>query len=102
MTFSVTKAFSAAMAWLLIGDGALADTTRVADVVPEFAAFGKHGVTVEHLLTHTAGFARAPMRPEEGADPRQRVPGWRPGRWTGSPVRGPSITRRRRTGRSSR
>jgi CubicO group peptidase (beta-lactamase class C family) len=73
VTFSVTKAFSAATAWLLIGDGVLADTSRVADVVPEFATFGKGGVTVEHLLTHTAGFARAPMRPEEGADPRQRL-----------------------------
>jgi CubicO group peptidase (beta-lactamase class C family) len=73
VTFSVTKAFSAATAWLLIGDGVLADTTRVAEVVPEFAAFGKDRVTVEHLLTHTAGFARAPMRPEEGADPQQRL-----------------------------
>lgn len=73
VTFSVTKAFSAALAWLLIGDGSLADTTRVADVVPEFAANGKEDVTIEHLLTHTAGFARAPMRPEEGADRKLRV-----------------------------
>jgi CubicO group peptidase (beta-lactamase class C family) len=73
VTFSVTKAFSAALAWLLIGDGAIADSTRVADVVPEFGANGKQAVTVEHLLTHTAGFARAPMRPEEGADREQRV-----------------------------
>jgi CubicO group peptidase (beta-lactamase class C family) len=73
VTFSVTKAFSAALAWLLISDGSLTDTTRVAEVVPEFAANGKQDVTIEHLLTHTAGFARAPMRPEEGADRDLRV-----------------------------
>jgi CubicO group peptidase (beta-lactamase class C family) len=73
LTFSVTKAFSAALAWLLISDGVLADRTRVADVVPAFATNGKSEVTIEHLLTHTAGFARAPMRPEEGADRAQRV-----------------------------
>ncbi len=30
-------------------------------------------MTVEHLLAHTAGFPRAPMRPEEGADRSARV-----------------------------
>jgi CubicO group peptidase (beta-lactamase class C family) len=73
VTFSVTKAFSAALAWLLIGDGALSDQTKVADVIPEFGSNGKHDVTVEHLLAHTGGFARAPMRPEEGADRELRV-----------------------------
>lgn len=73
VTFSVTKAFTAAIAWLLIGAGELAATTRVAEVVPEFGTNGKDGVTIEHLLTHTGGFARAPMRPEEGADRDQRV-----------------------------
>ena len=71
--FSVTKALSAAIAWLLIGDGAISDETRVAEVVPEFAANGKAEVTIAHLLTHTAGFPRAPMRPEEGADRQARV-----------------------------
>lgn len=73
VTFSVTKAFVGAIAWQLIGDGVLSDGTRVADLVPEFAANGKDRVTVEHLLTHTAGFPRAPMRPEEGADRGARV-----------------------------
>lgn len=73
LTFSVSKAFNAALAWVAIGDGRLADGTRVADVVPEFAGNGKGAVTVEHLLTHTAGFSRAPMRPEEGVDPAARV-----------------------------
>jgi CubicO group peptidase (beta-lactamase class C family) len=73
VTFSVTKAFTGALAWQLIGAGLLSDQTRVADVVPEFAGNGKQDVTVEHLLTHTAGFPRAPMRPEEGADRAARV-----------------------------
>jgi CubicO group peptidase (beta-lactamase class C family) len=73
VTFSVTKAFSAAIAWLLIGDGLMQTSTRVAEVVPEFAANGKDQVSVEHLLTHTAGFPRAPMRPEEGAQRATRV-----------------------------
>lgn len=73
VTFSVTKAFSGALAWLLIGDGVLKPDTRVAEVVPEFAGNGKESVTVEHLLTHTAGFPRAPMRPEEGGDSAARV-----------------------------
>jgi CubicO group peptidase (beta-lactamase class C family) len=73
VTFSVTKAFSGALAWLLIGDGLVEAGTRVGDVVPEFADNGKQDVTVEHLLTHTAGFPRAPMRPEEGADRTARV-----------------------------
>jgi CubicO group peptidase (beta-lactamase class C family) len=72
VTFSVTKAFSAALVWALIGDGLLSDSTKVAELVPEFASNGKADVTIEHLLTHTAGFPRAPMRPEEGADPERR------------------------------
>lgn len=73
VTFSVTKAFTAALAWLLLGDGRLSVSTSVADVIPEFGTNGKQAVTVEHLLTHTGGFARAPMRPEEGADRAARL-----------------------------
>jgi CubicO group peptidase (beta-lactamase class C family) len=73
VAFSVTKAFVGGLAWQLIGEGLFSDQTRVADVVPEFAGNGKQDVTIEHLLTHTAGFPRAPMRPEEGADRAARV-----------------------------
>jgi CubicO group peptidase (beta-lactamase class C family) len=65
--FSVTKALVAAAVWLLVGDGKLAYEDRVADLIPEFDTNGKRPVTVDHLLLHTAGFPRAPMRPEEGA-----------------------------------
>src|SRR4051794_28261162 len=71
--FSVTKAYVAAAAWLLIGDGLLAPETRVVEHIPEFGPNGKETVTLEHLLTHTAGFPRAPMRPEQGATSAGRV-----------------------------
>lgn len=61
VTFSVTKALVAAAAWLLIGDGLLDPTAPVAEAISEFAALGKGAVTLEHLLTHTAGFPRAPL-----------------------------------------
>jgi len=69
--FSITKALVASAIWLLVSEEALTCETRVADLVPEFA--GKDAVTVDHLLLHTAGFPRAPMRPEEGADPVTRL-----------------------------
>jgi CubicO group peptidase (beta-lactamase class C family) len=74
-TFSVTKALTAAVAWLH-----LSADLRVVDLIPEFGGGGKEQVTVEHLLTHTAGFPRAPMRTEDAADPqarRERFASWR-------------------------
>jgi CubicO group peptidase (beta-lactamase class C family) len=66
LVFSVTKALVGAAAWLAIGEGVLTASTRVADLVPGFARDGFDRVTVEHLLTHTAGFPRAPLPPLEG------------------------------------
>jgi CubicO group peptidase (beta-lactamase class C family) len=80
LVFSVTKALTAGAAWLLMGDGPLSPETCVAELVPEFASGGKERVTVEHLLTHTAGFPRAPMPLEEGATSegrRARFADWR-------------------------
>lgn len=65
--FSLTKALVAGAVWALMSDGSLRADTRVADVVPEFGANGKQDVTVEHLLTHTAGFPDAELAPEEAA-----------------------------------
>ncbi|MFY9587263.1 MAG: serine hydrolase domain-containing protein [Actinomycetota bacterium] len=71
--FSITKALVASAVWLLVSEEALTYETRVADVIPGFADNDKGRVTVDHLLLHTAGFPRAPMKPEEGADPDQRL-----------------------------
>jgi CubicO group peptidase (beta-lactamase class C family) len=57
----------------VIGDGLLSDRTRVAELVPEFDVEGKRDVTLEHLLTHTAGFPNAPIRSLDGATPEGRA-----------------------------
>lgn len=58
--FSCTKAIMSAAAWLLIGDGLLKPSERVAEIVPEFATNGKDAVTVEQVLLHVSGFPNAP------------------------------------------
>ena len=73
VVFSATKAITAAAAWLLIQDGRLNETERVADIIPEFAANGKQDIRVEQLLTHTAGFPAAPFRPLEWFDLGRRL-----------------------------
>lgn len=59
--FSVTKAFVSSAVWVLLSEGKLALEDRVADHVPEFGRNGKQAVTVEQLLTHTAGFPNATL-----------------------------------------
>ena len=73
LIFSLTKSLIAGAVWVLFGDGALRPSTRVVEAIPEFGTNGKDAVTVEHLLTHTGGFPRAPMRPEEGATSAGRI-----------------------------
>ena len=73
VVFSVTKALTAALAWQVIGEGLLSDQTRVASLIPEFDVEGKRDVTLEHLLTHTAGFPNAPIRSLDGATPEGRA-----------------------------
>jgi CubicO group peptidase (beta-lactamase class C family) len=78
--FSCTKAITSAAAWLLMQEGKLAIDERVADIVPEFGTHGKDVIRVEQLLTHTAGFPRAPFRPTEFLDHAarlQRFSDWR-------------------------
>lgn len=60
--FSCTKAITSSAVWLLLEDGKLSLDTRAADVIPAFASEGKDAITVEQLLTHTAGIPRAPYR----------------------------------------
>ena len=66
LTFSVTKAVVAAAVWVAIGDGALRPETRVAEHLPSFDRPGFADVTLEHLLTHSSGFPRAPLPPLDG------------------------------------
>jgi CubicO group peptidase (beta-lactamase class C family) len=58
---SVGRNVVAAAVWKVLGDGLLRLEERVADVIPEFGTNGKDAVTVEHVLTHSAGFAFAPL-----------------------------------------
>ena len=41
--------------------------------ISEFGSNGKDGVTMLHLLTHTAGFPNAPYRPTDYWDPEKRA-----------------------------
>ena len=71
--FSVTKAFTSAVAWLLLADGELSLGDRAADLIPEFGSHGKGIVTVEQLLTHTAGFPNAVLPTHDWPDPARRL-----------------------------
>jgi CubicO group peptidase (beta-lactamase class C family) len=73
LVFSCTKAIVASAAWLLIGEGKLDAAARVVDYVPEFGTNGKDVVTVEQLLTHTAGFPDAPYAQEDWLDRSKRI-----------------------------
>lgn len=53
--FSVTKAFTNVLMFQAIEAGRLALTTRVADVIPEFAGHGREAITYYHLMTHSSG-----------------------------------------------
>jgi CubicO group peptidase (beta-lactamase class C family) len=71
--FSCTKALVAGVVWQLIGEGRLDPAARVAELIPEFATNGKDVVTVEQLLTHTAGFPTAPLDPTRDTTRAQRL-----------------------------
>jgi CubicO group peptidase (beta-lactamase class C family) len=71
--FSVTKAFVSSACWMLLREGVLSLGDRVVDHVPEFGRHGKEAVTVEHLLTHTAGFPRAALATRDWLSETDRV-----------------------------
>ena len=73
LAFSTTKAVTSSAIWLLLQDGKLGISDRVADHIPEFGANGKQDVLVEHLLTHTAGFPVAPFDALEWGDRERRL-----------------------------
>ncbi|MBA9002594.1 serine hydrolase domain-containing protein [Thermomonospora cellulosilytica] len=58
--YSVGKTMTSAIVLMLIERGAFGHDTPVAELWPEFGAHGKGGVTVRHVLTHTAGVPAMP------------------------------------------
>ncbi|WP_052583809.1 serine hydrolase domain-containing protein [Saccharomonospora iraqiensis] len=69
---SLTKAFTNAMVYRALGEGRLALSTRVVDLIPEFVgtdpfrALRKDRINVAHLLTHRSGM---PPTPNPGVGP---------------------------------
>lgn len=59
LIMSATKPMTNAIALSLVEQGKLRLHTPVADVIPEFAHFGKETVNLYHLMTHTSGTAKA-------------------------------------------
>ncbi|MFI0422900.1 serine hydrolase domain-containing protein [Spongiactinospora sp. 9N601] len=59
--FSIGKGATATIAHLLAERGLFGYDTPVAELWPEFGAHGKGGVTVRHVLTHTAGVPGVPL-----------------------------------------
>lgn len=63
--FSASKAIVSAAVWQLIGEGRIALDDPVAKHVPEFGTRGKEAITLEHLLSHTAGIAGSVLIPPQ-------------------------------------
>ena len=57
---STAKGVASAVAHVLLERGELADDVRAVDVWPDLAAHGKEGVTLRHVLLHTAGVPAPP------------------------------------------
>jgi CubicO group peptidase (beta-lactamase class C family) len=76
---SVGRSVVAGVVWHLLGEGLLRLDERVAAIIPEFAPNGKEEVTVEQVLTHTAGFPFAPLGYPKMLDREQRLAAF--GRW---------------------
>jgi CubicO group peptidase (beta-lactamase class C family) len=58
--FSAAKAVTAMLIHLLDQRNALRLDDPVCVYIPEFAAHGKHGITIRHLLSHRAGMPNLP------------------------------------------
>jgi CubicO group peptidase (beta-lactamase class C family) len=71
--FSSTKPIVAAALWILMGEGALDVSQRVADLVPEFGTNGKDVITIEQVMLHTSGFPAAPFRALDWDDGERRL-----------------------------
>jgi CubicO group peptidase (beta-lactamase class C family) len=90
--WSTTKTMAALCALMLADRGEIDFDAPVAKYWPEFAAEGKEGVCVRHLMSHTAGLPgwTAPMAPEDLYDWEKatsalaaQAPWWEPGTKSG-------------------
>jgi CubicO group peptidase (beta-lactamase class C family) len=63
LIWSCTKALVGGVVWQLVGEGLLDWQRTVASYLPEFETNGKHVITVEQVVLHTAGFPDAPLGP---------------------------------------
>lgn len=59
---STAKGIASAVVHVLVERGLLTYDLRLVDVWPEFAPHGKESVTLEHVLTHSAGLPAPPYR----------------------------------------
>ncbi|MGV9543929.1 serine hydrolase domain-containing protein [Nocardia beijingensis] len=91
--FSATKGIAATVVHRLADRGLLDYSAPVAEYWPEFAANGKHKITIRHLLTHRAGLsALAPIATGGLADVldhelmEQRLAAAKPDRLLGVPT----------------
>lgn len=71
--FSCTKAIVGVAVWLLFEDGLLRLDERVAAIISEFGTNGKDVISVEQVLTHTAGFPYAPLGPGQWEERSTRL-----------------------------
>lgn len=72
-TFSLCKPLLASAFWLLMAEQDIDTASPVVRFIPEFGARGKNVVTIEQLLTHTAGFPRAVMGPPQWHSRAERL-----------------------------
>jgi CubicO group peptidase (beta-lactamase class C family) len=71
--FSSTKPVVASALWILMGEGAIDVTRRVAEIIPEFGSNGKDVITIEQVMMHTSGFPGAPFDPLDWDDKDKRL-----------------------------
>jgi len=70
--FSSSKAFVASAIWMLITEGELDISRRVAELIPEFGDNGKQDITIEQVLLHVAGFPSGFLNPFDWDDRTKR------------------------------
>src|ERR1700730_16508928 len=71
--FSCTKAIISSAIWILIGEGKLKVSEKVAEIIPEFASNGKDTMTVEQVMLHVGGFPNAPYPQQDWSDRNKRL-----------------------------